>query len=331
MTRTVRASVAIGAAAVTVAALTGAAPPPATTPAPAVASQIATPPMRLAAAAQPLAIADLPNLLQRLFVPPSADAAFPQPQFPPVVVGNSLGTFIENAYNAVEPWVQWGFEVAEYAVGWIPYVGWLAPQIMIFYNTGEQIARSITFNFADWIDGQISFGQGLVDIGVDTVNAFIYFANAQIAFWLPPLPPIPPIGPFAAATTEAEQDASTMRVSFAEHEESEPVENDGSEPLEPAGESDPGGDEELETAADISDADISDVQISPAPTTGSNGTVSAQGEVRGPAVPSQETEIDATTADDTDTDTDEAAVVTPAAPQQPSDTDTEAADTEEAE
>ena len=90
-----------------------------------------------------------------------------------------------------------GFDVAAYAVGWIPYVGWLAPQITIFYNFGERIARSITFNIADWLDGNISFGQGLVNVGVDTINSFIFLANDQLAFWLPPLPPIPPIGPFA--------------------------------------------------------------------------------------------------------------------------------------
>jgi len=165
--------------------------------------QVASPPIKLAALVQPSVTAtNLPDLvfewLQRITVPPSAGATFPTPQLPPVVVGNSVSSFIKNTYNAVEPWVQWGFEVAAYALGWVPYVGWLAPQINIFYNFGEQIVRSITFNIADWIGGQISFVQGLSNVGVDTVNAFIYLANAQLAFWLPPLPPIPPIGPFAA-------------------------------------------------------------------------------------------------------------------------------------
>ena len=81
-------------------------------------------------------------------------------------------------------------------VGWIPYVGWLAPQIDIFYHFGERIVRSIVFNIAFWLDGNISFAQGLVNVGVDTINAFIYLANDQIDFWLPPLPPI------AAATPD---------------------------------------------------------------------------------------------------------------------------------
>ncbi|SEH69028.1 hypothetical protein SAMN04489835_2911 [Mycolicibacterium rutilum] len=312
MKKTVRASLAIGAAAVTATALTVAAPAPARSQPSTAVSHVATPPMRLAAAVEPLAVTDLPDLLQRFFVPPSAAAAFPAPQFPPVAVGNSVGTFIENAYNAIEPWVQWGFEVAEYAVGWIPVVGWFAPQIMIFYNTGEQIARSVTFNFADWIDGQISFGQGLANVGVDTVNAFIYFANAQIAFWLPPLPPIPPIGPFVAATTEEvveDQDASAMRTSFtediAEKEDVEDVEH---------------ADEEIEEESPTDGVIDTDpvAEISPTPTTGSNGTVSAQGEVRGPT--SQDPDVDeATTADDADND--DATTVAPT--QEPSETQTE--------
>jgi hypothetical protein len=43
--------------------------------------------------------------------------------------------------------------VAAYAVGWIPYVGWLAPQIPIFYNFGERIARSITYTIANGSTG----------------------------------------------------------------------------------------------------------------------------------------------------------------------------------
>ncbi len=165
--------------------------------------------------------AALPDLLvewvQRIFVPPSASAPFPTPQFPPVVAPTSIGSSIKGIYNAVEPWVEWGFDVAAYAVGWIPWVGWLAPQITIFYDFGEMIVRSITFNIADWLDNRVSFAQGLVNVGVDTINAFIFLANAQLAFWLPPLPPIPPIGTFAAAeTAELTEPTESMAMMAAE-------------------------------------------------------------------------------------------------------------------
>lgn len=165
-------------------------------------------PVQLAAAVQNTAAASataLPNLLTDWFrdLVPSASATFPTPQFPPAVVGNSLSSGIKNIYNAIEPWVQWGFEVATYAVGWIPWVGYLAPQIMIFYNLGERIVRSITFNIADWIGGSVSFVQGLRNVAVDTINSFIYFANDELAFWLPPLPPFPPIGGGLSTATAA--------------------------------------------------------------------------------------------------------------------------------
>lgn len=131
--------------------------------------------------------------LGRIVIPPSLGAPFPTPQFLPQVAPTSLGSFIINAYNAIEPWVRYGFDLAAYAVGWIPYVGWLAPQITIFYNLGERITRSIAYNLGNWLNGQISFGQGLTNVAIDTVNSFIFFANDQIAFWLPPLPPIPPL------------------------------------------------------------------------------------------------------------------------------------------
>jgi hypothetical protein len=176
--------------------------------------QIASPPIKLAAQVQPAVTStNLPGLLiqrlQRIAVPPSAGRPFP-----PVVAPTSIGSSIIWVYNAVEPWVRYGFEVAAYAVGWIPYVGWLAPQITIFYNFGERIARSITYNVAHWLDGNISFSQGLVNVGIDTVNSFIFLANDQLAFWLPPLPPIPPLPgiilPFAAKQATAKVSAAAV-------------------------------------------------------------------------------------------------------------------------
>ncbi|ODQ89412.1 hypothetical protein BHQ18_15695 [Mycolicibacterium flavescens] len=285
-----------------------------------------TPPVRLAAAVEPLAVTDLPDLLQRLFVPPSAGAAFPEPQFPPVVVGNSLGTLIENTYNAIEPWVQWGFEVAEYAVGWVPWVGWLAPQIMIFYNTGEQIARSVTFNFADWIDGQVSFGQGLANIGVDTVNAFIYFANAQIAFWLPPLPPIPPIGPFAAETAADETVVVANETQLAEVEAGSEIEP---EPIADARSAKAivqkdGISEDTITSDEEEEEEEAEeeAEVAPTPTSSSNGAVSAQGEVRTPA-PS-EPEANDEPVDTGTQATDSTTKPDPPAPTTETDTDTDA-------
>jgi hypothetical protein len=142
---------------------------------------------------------------------PSLGAPLPTPPpNTPIVVASSANQGIKNIYNAVEPWVRYGFEVATYAVGWVPYVGWLSPQIMIFYNFGERIVRSITFNVADWLFGPLFFTQGLRNVAVDSWNALVQLGIDQWNFWLPPLPPLPPL-PFAATPTAKAAATQTAR------------------------------------------------------------------------------------------------------------------------
>ena len=137
----------------------------------------------------------IPDWVGRIVTPPSLGAAFPAPPNaqPPVINLQNIDSTVKAIYGAVEPWVRYGFQLAEYAVGWIPWVGWLAPQVMYFYNLGERIVSSAIFNTTEWLTGQGNFIENLGQFGVDTVNSFIYFANDQLAFWLPPLPPIPPL------------------------------------------------------------------------------------------------------------------------------------------
>jgi hypothetical protein len=169
------------------------------------------PPIAPTASVQPaVGTAALPNLLvgwlERIVVPPSAGQPVPVPQPVAAVGGTSIDSTIKNVYNTFEPWVRYGFELATYAVGWIPGVGWLSPQIMIFYNFGERIARSITFNVADWLGGNVSFVQGLANVGRDTVHSFIQLGADELHFFLPPLPPLP-----FAATGAATQVSAGVR------------------------------------------------------------------------------------------------------------------------
>jgi hypothetical protein len=189
-------------------------PAPAPRPAPAQIVHLGSPAITLIAGAQPLAAASVTDILaliaQHYVIPPSASDPFPTPQFPPAATPTSVGSSIIWVYNAVEPWARYVADLAAYAVGWVPYVGWLAPQITIFYNFGERIARSITYNVAYWLDGNISFGQGLANVGVDTVNAFIQLGIDQWNFWLWPLPPLPPIFPGTATVQTAELTTTTV-------------------------------------------------------------------------------------------------------------------------
>jgi hypothetical protein len=127
---------------------------------------------------------DLPKLLSSV-----TNAAAPV-----ALAGNAIGTAIENAYNAIEPWVQYGFQLLAYAVGWVPFIGILAPQINFLYNLFEPIVQSALFNTIDWLSGSISFGQGLANFWSATTSSVNYFIQTEINWVLsffPPLPPLP--------------------------------------------------------------------------------------------------------------------------------------------
>ena len=125
---------------------------------------------------------------------PSANRPFPPPPTTePMPTPGSIPGTLEGAYHAVEPWVRYGFEVAEYAVGWIPYVGWFSGQIMILYNFGERIVHAIVHNTLDWLDGNGNF---LVNLGEGirwSIDALIQLGVDEWNYFLPPLPPFPPI------------------------------------------------------------------------------------------------------------------------------------------
>ncbi len=116
---------------------------------------------------------------------------------PVALAGTPIGTAIENLYNRIEPWVQYGFQLAAYVVGFVPFVGILAPQINFLYNLFEPIVQSALFNTVDWLSGSITFGQGLANFWSATTSSINYFIQTEINWvlgFLPPLPPLPPIG-----------------------------------------------------------------------------------------------------------------------------------------
>jgi PE family len=104
----------------------------------------------------------------------------------------SIGDAIENAYLAIEPYVQYGFNLAAYAAGYV--IGGLAPQINFFYYLFEPIVQSALFNTLDWLGGTITFSQGLSNFWAATTASINQFINTEINWvrgFLPPLPPLP--------------------------------------------------------------------------------------------------------------------------------------------
>ena len=108
---------------------------------------------------------------------------------------NSIATAIENFYNFAEPYVQYAFNLAAYAVGWLPWVGILGQQINFVYDLFEPMVQSALFNTLDWLTGAITFSQGLSNFWATTTATVNWFIQTEINWllsWLPPLPPLPP-------------------------------------------------------------------------------------------------------------------------------------------
>lgn len=103
----------------------------------------------------------------------------------------SIGDAIIGFYLTVEPWTQYGATLASWAVGWVPFLGLLAPQITFFYDLDEAVVRSLVFNTAYLLDGTVDLSQALSNIGSATSTAWHDFVDTQ-ASWLHSLLPPPP-------------------------------------------------------------------------------------------------------------------------------------------
>ena len=149
------------------------------------------------------------ELLTGVLIPPGLGTPPPAPPPPPTIppspvpsrIGSSIATFVENAYPPIEYWVDYGFSVGAWAFGWVPWIGWLAPQIWpIGYNFGERLVHAIVFNITDWFQGQGTVISNVVDWGAESIDALIAFGIDQWNFWIGfPLPPRP--GGLAATQT----------------------------------------------------------------------------------------------------------------------------------
>jgi hypothetical protein len=105
-----------------------------------------------------------------------------------------IGQAIEAAYLAFEPYVQYAFQLLEYAVRYLPWIGWLAPQITYFYNLFEPIVQAALFNTIDVLTQTVTLSQGLSNFWAATTSSINQFLVAE-AYWIrsffPPLPPLP--------------------------------------------------------------------------------------------------------------------------------------------
>ncbi len=90
--------------------------------------------------------------------------------------------------------MRYGFELAEWAVRYLPWIGWLAPQIIYFYDLFEPIVQSFLFNTIDVIDQTVTISQGLANIYAATTASINQFIATEINWFRSFFPPLPPLG-----------------------------------------------------------------------------------------------------------------------------------------
>ena len=127
------------------------------------------------------------------------------------------GDTIIAAYTAIQPWVAYGFELADYALSFVPGLWWIAPAVDLAYFTAQPVVESLVYSFAFLIDGNFTAIGPTLTLGVQTaIQNFIDYGIAWIGS-LVPLPPLPPFPPLPGAAVNAPAAARAVTVRAAGH------------------------------------------------------------------------------------------------------------------
>lgn len=128
-----------------------------------------------------------------------------------VAVQNAASDFVDWVYEGILEWTDYfALELAPWALGWIPFGGYISDQIYALYPPFIDFTDSIVYelidpvlndplNLAVWANGigavAYTAVASLLNAGINEINLVIdYFLG-----WLPPLPPIPPWPPLPTA------------------------------------------------------------------------------------------------------------------------------------
>lgn len=123
----------------------------------------------------------------------------------------SLATDIKAFYDTVEPWAAYAVEVADYVLGFIPFVDWVSPVIDLVYFAVEPLVQAGVYSFADLLEG--NFAQIPIDIQAGIAEAATNLVNYALA-WIGSFVPLPPL-PFAAVRTPAAKTRTVGRAAAA--------------------------------------------------------------------------------------------------------------------
>lgn len=220
MSGSVRSFLAAGAVAAVASAIVVAPPPPGRTAERTEPISVAR--IDLAAAATPISPPDREEFtvardaLSRL--DPAAAAALAAP---PTTL-NAASDSINSIYQWIQYWVDYGVELTQYVLQFIPYGYLIGDQVgIVYYNLVRPISDSVVYQFIDPVVNDPlniwSYINGAVAVGSTTVTALINTGIAEFNYffgWL--IPPLPPL-PFAAEVT-TEEDPQLRTLTFAEPE-----------------------------------------------------------------------------------------------------------------
>lgn len=127
----------------------------------------------------------------------------------PAIQLTTAGDTIIAAYTALQPWVAYGFQLADYALSFVPGLWWIAPAVDLAYYTAQPLVEAGVYSFAALIDGNWGLIGPIVQNGIqNSINNFVQYGIAWIGS-LVPLPPLPPFPPFPGAAMKTPATART--------------------------------------------------------------------------------------------------------------------------
>ncbi|MDH6244603.1 hypothetical protein [Mycobacterium sp. OTB74] len=123
---------------------------------------------------------------------------------------NAASDWLINAYQFIQYWVDYGVDLSQYILGWIPFGYLIGDQVgIVYYNLVRPVADTTVYNLlvpvlndplnpAVWLNG---IGDVAWSVGAGLVNTGVAEFNYWFGWLLPPLPPLPPLPLAATAAT----------------------------------------------------------------------------------------------------------------------------------
>lgn len=160
-----------------------------------------------------LATAGAVALSPALIAPPAATLAVPVVQIPAVHIQDiQLAGIGVDIYEAIQPYVEYAVEWAQFATAWIPG---LSSQIGILYFEGlNPTVEATVFYLAGVLQNPLNFFPTTAAYLNTLVVTGYRFINAELAWlglpFIPPLPPLPSL-PFASVASTPSAAASIAK------------------------------------------------------------------------------------------------------------------------